>query len=408
MTTHPIAEEELMAYLDGELPSARAATTAAHLEHCRECQALAADLQGISHQLMEWQIDQPDSALRDELVEMLQRTVPRRQEVSRNRFSFLRARPWLWSVSVAAVLVLVGVMVQLFAPPGRMALRGPGRYMALEESAGLQRDNVAPKQFMVRDGLNQEATTSLPARALRAEQLSEPNGPLIVRTAEMSVTTQQFDKMRGEITRLLSLHQGYVAQLSVSSPSDQGHSLTATLRVPAAQLDSLLSELRKIGRVQSESQSGQEVTQQYIDSAARLKNARNTEQRLTDLLRQRTGKLSDVLAVEEQIDRTRGEIETMDAELKNLSTRIAFATVQLQVAEEYKEPLRVDHSSTLGRLRNAAVEGYRSVLDGAIGFLVFLLAYGPGLLIVSAVLFFPGRVLWREIVRPRLRRNQNA
>jgi hypothetical protein len=245
------------------------------------------------------------------------------------------------------------------------------------------------------------APSEAPLAAPRAYQPPEASGPLIVRTAELSMTTQQFEKTRDEVTRILNLHQGYIAQLSMTSPSDQGHSLTATLRVPAAQLNSLLSELRKLGRVQTESQSGQEVTQQYIDLAARLKNARNTEQRLTELLRQRTGKLSDVLAVEEQIDHTRGEIETMDAELKNLSTRIAFATVQLQVAEEYKEPLRVDHSSTLGRLRNAAVEGYRSVVHGAIGILVFVLAYGPSLLIITAVALFPGRALWKTVRRRR-------
>lgn len=91
----------------------------------------------------------------------------------------------------------------------------------------------------------------------------------------------------------------------------------------------------------------------------------------------------------------------MDAELKNLSTRVAFATVQLQVAEEYKEALRVDHSSTLGRLRNAAVEGYRSVVQGAIGIIVFLLAYGPSLLIIMAVFLFPGRALWKAVRRVR-------
>jgi len=275
----------------------------------------------------------------------------------------------------------------------------PERYEGLQQHMEMQRSRRSSGNVVGMAALNRVPSEAQVA-APRAPQPSEPGGPLIVRTAEMSMTTQQFDKARGELTRILSLHEGYVAQLSVSNPSDQGHSLTATLRVPAAQLDGLLSELRRLGRVQIESQSGQEVTQQYIDLAARLKNARNTEQRLTDLLRQRTGKLSDVLAVEEQIDRTRGEIETMDAELKNLSTRVAFATVQIQVAEEYKEPLRVGHSSTLSRLRNAAVEGYKSVIDGAIGILVFLLAYGPSLLIVAAILLFPGRALWR-MRRPR-------
>jgi anti-sigma factor RsiW len=53
---HPIEQEELMAYLDGELPVDRAGTAAGHLEHCRECQGLAADLQSVSRRMMEWEI----------------------------------------------------------------------------------------------------------------------------------------------------------------------------------------------------------------------------------------------------------------------------------------------------------------------------------------------------------------
>ena len=124
-----------------------------------------------------------------------------------------------------------------------------------------------------------------------------------------------------------------------------------------------------------------------------FQNARNTEQRLTELLRERTGKLSDVLAVEEQIDATRGQIETMEAEQKNLSKRISFATLQLRVSEEYKESLNLERPSILTKLRNAAIDGYRSVINGAIDLLIFLLAYGPGLLIAIAVLFSPLRTM---------------
>lgn len=89
----------------------------------------------------------------------------------------------------------------------------------------------------------------------------------------------------------------------------------------------------------------------------------------------------------------------MDAELKNLSNRIALATIQLQVVEEYRQPMRVDQGSTLGRLRNAAVEGCRSVVNGAIAISIFLLAYGPGLLIFAAILLLAGRAIWKVIER---------
>jgi len=54
---HPIEQEELMAYLDGELATNRAVAAAAHLEHCAECQELAGDLRKLSQQMMAWEVE---------------------------------------------------------------------------------------------------------------------------------------------------------------------------------------------------------------------------------------------------------------------------------------------------------------------------------------------------------------
>ncbi|MBV9225891.1 MAG: zf-HC2 domain-containing protein, partial [Acidobacteriaceae bacterium] len=54
INSHPFSQEQLMAYLDGELPGNEAAIAAAHLQHCRECQELAADLQSVSRHLSAW------------------------------------------------------------------------------------------------------------------------------------------------------------------------------------------------------------------------------------------------------------------------------------------------------------------------------------------------------------------
>src|SRR6476661_11127368 len=79
------------------------------------------------------------------------------------------------------------------------------------------------------------------------------------------------------------------------------------------------------------SQGGEEVTQQYVDLLARLANGIHTEQRLTEILRTRTGKLQDVLKGELEIDRVRGEIEQMQAEQKELTKRVAFATLNTTI-----------------------------------------------------------------------------
>jgi len=196
---------------------------------------------------------------------------------------------------------------------------------------------------------------------------------------------------------LLKRHRGYVAELKVAGGAGSGRTLTATLRIPADQLDATLIELKTLGRVQSESQNGEEVTSQYVDLEARLANARNTERRLTDLLKERTGKLSDVLAVENEHARVRGEIEQMEAERKTMSNQVSFATLNATITEDYKAQLQVVPPSTSTRLSNAAVDGYKSLVDGVVGVALFLLENGPSLLFWFAILFFPARLVWKRV-----------
>jgi len=232
-----------------------------------------------------------------------------------------------------------------------------------------------------------------------------PELPMIARTAGLTLVAKDFDRTRASVEEILKRHNGYMGELSVSAPAETGRTLTATLRIPAPQLDAALAELKQLGRVENEAQGGEEVTQQYVDLAARLANAQHTEQRLTQILNSRTGKLQDVLKVELEIDRVRGEIEQMVAEKKELTKRVAFATLNATVKEEYQARLQGAPPSTGSRFRNAAVDGYNTVVEGFIDLGLFLLSSGPSLLIWAAILFFPARWLWRK-VRAELKKKQ--
>ncbi|MBI1749518.1 MAG: DUF4349 domain-containing protein [Acidobacteria bacterium] len=229
--------------------------------------------------------------------------------------------------------------------------------------------------------------------------IPQPSGPMIIRSATLVVVSKEFDAARGAFERLLRQHGGYIAQLSISGQGGTARALTATLRVPADRMDALFAELKKIGRVEGEGQMGEEVTQQYVDLVARQKNARVTEQRLAQILTQRTGKVSDVLEVEREIARVRGEIEQMEAQRKTLENQVAFASVKFELREEYQAQLNITPPSTSTRLRNAAVEGYKSATENAIDLAVFFLNAGPTLLLWGLIFFWPARLLWRRFRR---------
>jgi chromosome segregation ATPase len=151
--------------------------------------------------------------------------------------------------------------------------------------------------------------------------------------------------------------------------------------------------------VENESQSGEEVTQQHADLVARLRNSRDTEERLRAILEQRTGKIGDVLQVEREIARVRGDIERMEAEQQALEHRVDFATVELQLTEEYKAELNPPAPSVSTRIHNALVAGYQNASETALGVVLFFAEEGPVLLIWLAILALPVALLWRRYRR---------
>jgi hypothetical protein len=145
-------------------------------------------------------------------------------------------------------------------------------------------------------------------------------------------------------------------------------------------LTRLLADLRTIGRVENESQAGEEVTQ-HADLVARLKNSRDTEKCFRTILEERTGNVVEVLQVEEGIARVRGDIERMEAEQKALEHRVDFATVDLQLTEEFKAQLNPPAASVSTRIHNTFVAGYRNASETVIGIVLFFAEYVPALLI---------------------------
>ncbi|HEY2361936.1 MAG TPA: DUF4349 domain-containing protein [Candidatus Angelobacter sp.] len=411
-SNHPIEQEELMAYLDGELETNRAIAAAAHLEHCAECQELAADLRKLSQEMMGWELEElePEDGMPIAIQAALQdRPGKPRNNKKQLGWKILLTRQGLAWAGGGAVAVLF-LMIFSFSP-----LRPVPMARFSRQEAKLE-DYYTPKPVRPLPpqpeptlhsgllGLRGRASTA----KLQAEDEQEsgdrpgvPGVPMIARTAALTLTTKEFDKTRASLEDILKRHGGYMGELKVSAPADAGRTLTATLRIPAQQLDAAMSELKKLGRIEDESQGGEEVTQQYVDLQARLANGIHTEQRLTEILRSRTGKLQDVLKVELEIDRVRGEIEQMQAEKKELSKRVAFATLNATVREEYFARLQGTPPSTGSRFRNAAVDGYNTVVEGLIDIGLFLLSAGPSLLLWAAILFFPVRWAWRKVKAAR-------
>jgi len=109
--------------------------------------------------------------------------------------------------------------------------------------------------------------------------------------------------------------------------------------------------------------------------------------------------VKEVLEVEEEIARVRGEIEQMEAQQQTLEHRVNFATIELKLAEEYQAQLSTPSPSVRSQIRNAGVNGFRSAFESLLALVLFLAEWGPRLLLWLMILSFPAGLLWRRYER---------
>jgi hypothetical protein len=337
------------------------------------------------------------------------------------------SRPLPWALASLALAVLFGAQIlnrstssfhSSIDYPRERAVANRDAVPASRETVDLRLagPNAAPAASAVPnrpyEGIAGLAQNSLPINGRLAgdklqvfKQLKElqrgyqgglPAGPMIARTVSLSFIAKDFDSSRASLDGILARHNGYAADLNVATPQGAARSLQASLRIPAPQLPAALAELKSLGRVELETQNGEEVTQEHADLVARLKNSRETEQRLQAILTQRTGKIGDVLEVEREIARVRGEIEHMEAEQKNLEHRVDFATIDLKLSEEYKARLDSPAPAISTLIHNAAVNGYRNVVDTVLAITLFFAEYGPVLIFWLLLFFIPAWLVWRR------------
>ena len=223
---------------------------------------------------------------------------------------------------------------------------------------------------------------------------------MIVRTASVTLSTEKFDDMRAALERVAAERHGSVGSLTLAGDPPNQRSMSATLRVPIAEMDAALAGVRALGRVLQESQSSEDVTDAHRDLAIRIANAKIEEARLGEILKERTGRLSDVLAVEQAQSRVRTEIEQMEAQELAMRNRAALSTISIQVEERYRAELADNGPLPIGtRLRNAVVDGARAALESLVGVTLAVLGAAPTLLIWAAILFLPARWIVRRVRR---------
>src|SRR5881275_2723476 len=159
----------------------------------------------------------------------------------------------------------------------------------------------------------------------------------LIRNAEVEVEITRFDDAIQKITALTNEEHGYVATTSSEKQANGKLKGQVVVKVLPENLDRFLQKIRGLGELKNQTLGTEDVTKAYLDTDARLKNAHVIEQRLVDMLKTKTGKVSDLLQVEKELGRVRENIEKMQGELKYWDSQVQFAIVTISLAEKDME-----------------------------------------------------------------------
>jgi hypothetical protein len=156
----------------------------------------------------------------------------------------------------------------------------------------------------------------------------------LIRNATVDLEIAKFDEAVQKITVFASEEKGYIATTSSEKQENGKLKGEIVVKVLPENLDRFLQKVRGLGELKNQTLGTEDITKNYFDTEARLKNARVMEQRLIDMLKKKSDDINDLLQVEKELGRVREEIEKMQGELKFWDSRVQFATVTISLAEK--------------------------------------------------------------------------
>lgn len=270
-------------------------------------------------------------------------------------------------VELLVVIGIIGVLVALLLPAqqaARESARRASRHAAKSETS------VEVKQFGV--ALENYHDATAPAAAAEAGESppaadAAPAGQdlKIIYAASVQLNVEDFSATAESLVELVARCGGYVADSEVTGTSGEARYATWKVRVPVDRFDEFVAQAKDLGELVSASVNSQDVTEEYYDIDARIRNKTKEEARLLKLLEERPGKLEDVIAIERELARVRGELERMQGRIRYLTDRTALTTVELVVTEvrAYRPDQAATFATRISRGFHDSVTALRTTLE---------------------------------------------
>ena len=284
--------------------------------------------------------------------------------------------------------LLIGVIiVSIVIAAGLVVIQSQASYTGMEASPPYEvlPEYEAPPAASREKGMDAEYEEM--AGAPGAQAAPAPTEQKVIKTSYMSLEVSDFREAADAVDSIARMYGGYTSDSSVRDYTGRKVGYV-TVRVPTEKFEDAIKEIETVGDLKEENISLEDVTEHYIDLKARLDNLKRQEERYLDILDMATT-VEDVLRVETQLERIRGEIESLQGSLNYLDNRIGLSTIQVQLSE----PEKVVHESGIRRALNEAVDGFLAAIRG----IIIFLGYFIPIAVFLTVLSLGGLFIYRKV-----------
>lgn len=176
-------------------------------------------------------------------------------------------------------------------------------------------------------GAADEELKNLEVEASRLAMSLPVQDRIIVRTVDIALVVNDVSKSVDAVDSLAQELGGWVLR----SSRNEIHRGFIAIRVPAERVDEAIARLRGLAHeVKSENSTSRDVTDEYVDNQARLKNLQATEEQLLKLM-ERTAKVKELLEVQRELTNVQGEIERLQGRVKLLEETSAFSLINVNL-----------------------------------------------------------------------------
>lgn len=223
----------------------------------------------------------------------------------------------------------------------------------------------------------------------------------MILTASLEMETTAFDEAVESLGRLTKEMGGYYENSSLRTGGSGYRWADYTVRVPAEKYDEFLTRAGALCNLTWRSESAENVTEAYYDTAGRLKTQQIKLERLQELL-SRAEVMEDIITIESAISETEYQIESLSGTLRHYDALVDFATVTVNLQEVYKlSSVEEAPDSFAARMGSAFTSGWAAFTDGMENLAVGLAYSWTYLAVLAAVLIVVIAALRRRVRRRR-------